>query len=164
MTVGQIAFQSTATIYKSDKFISIESLFGASALMYREDKRTITYLEHTVSDEVLGQALLAALERSRFVHPSEKAFYDPERATRVYRDWQNGFAAHHGSRSVRDAFKNVDWCQAKVIDGKIYMQPHRRHSPGSWRSLPENQTVIIPVTDNAAAVGAALRSALDRCE
>jgi hypothetical protein len=159
-----IPFQKTATIYKSEKLICIESLCGASALKYREDGRYGIYLEPEATDEALGQVLLAALDRSRFVDPSDRAFYEPERAMRVYANWQKDFTVRHGYKSKRDAFKKVDWCMAKIVDGKISIEPHRRDKPGSWRSLPRDMTVVIPLTRDAAAVGAALRLALDRCE
>jgi hypothetical protein len=165
MRRAQIPFKKSATIYKSEKFISIEALSGASALKYRENASLGVYLDLDATDEALGQALLAALDRSRFVDPrSERAFFDPDRATRVYADWQNDMMRRYGYKTRREAYRNMDWCYARMSEGKIFIEPHRRDKPGSWRSLPPDRTVVIPTTDAPLAVGAALRLALDRCE
>ncbi|MGC1780131.1 MAG: contact-dependent growth inhibition system immunity protein [Xanthobacteraceae bacterium] len=164
MRLTQIPFKKTATIFKSEKFISIESLSGASALKYREDDSCGVYLEPEAIDEILGQVLLAALDRSRLVDPrSEREFFDPDRAMRVDANWEKQLMSRYGYKTKRDAYEHLDWCLAKIYDGKISFQPHRRQKPG-WRGLPPDRTVVIPMTDNVVAVGAALRLALDRCE
>jgi CDI immunity protein len=164
MTAAQIPFNKSAVIYKSQKFIFIEALSGASALMYREDNGHRVYLEADASDTALGEALLAALDRSRLVDLADKEFYDPRRASRVYANWQREFADRHGHKSKRAAFENVDRCDARISDGQILIRPNRRDKPGSWGSLPPEKTVVIPATRDAATVGAALKLALDRCE
>jgi hypothetical protein len=70
----------------------------------------------------------------------------------------------YGHKTKRDAYKNMDWCRAKRSDRKISIQPHRRDKPEYFHGLPPEKTVVIPATDDAVAVGAALRLALDRCE
>jgi hypothetical protein len=79
----QEPFKKTATIYKSEKFISVEPLSGANIIQYREDENYRVYLEPAVTDEVMGRVLLAALDRSRFVDDDE--FYNPDRAMRIGR-------------------------------------------------------------------------------
>jgi hypothetical protein len=164
MRPTQISFAKAATIHRSEKFISIEPLSGTNGLRYREDKSHRIYLEPEAINEVLGQSLLAALDRSRFVAPSEREFYRPDRAMRVYENWQKDLMARYGYRSKRDAYKNMDWCLAKMSEGKISIRPHRRDKPGYWKSLRPDGTVVIPATTDAPAVGAALRLALNRCE
>jgi contact-dependent growth inhibition (CDI) system CdiI-like immunity protein len=159
---ARLRFSKTATIFKSEKFICIETLSGTAGLTYHEDEPYRIYLELDATDEVLGRVLLSALDRSRYIEDDE--FYEPGRATRVYAEWEKEFTRHHGYKSKRTAFKNVDWCMTKIREGNIVIQPHRRHSPGSWRSLPPEMTVVIPDTRDEATVGAALRLALDRCE
>jgi hypothetical protein len=154
-------FDKTATIHKSDKFICIETLSGTAGLTYREDEPHRIYLEPEATNEALGQALLAALDRSRFI--DDRAFYEPDRATRVYADWQKEFTRRNGYKSKRECFKTVDWCMTRIREGKIIIEPHGRNKPGAWRGLPQDQTVVIPLTQDAAVAGAALRLALDRC-
>lgn len=156
-----IRFSKTATIYKSKKSICIETLSGTAGLTYREDEPHRMYLEPEATNEALGQALLAALDRSRYIE--DRAFYEPGRATRLFADWQKEFTRRNGYKSKREFFKIVDWCMAKIREGNIVIQPHGRDKPGAWRPLPQDQTVVIPLTQDAAEAGAALRLALDRC-
>jgi len=157
-------FAKIATIYKTEKFISIETLSGGM-VQYREDESYRAYLELEATDEVLGQVLLTALERSRSVDPSsESEFYEPERAMRLYQNWQKDFMHRYGYKTKRDAYKDMDWCLARLSEGKISIEPHRRYKPDHWKTLPPDKTVVISATDDAVTAGAALRLALNRCE
>ncbi len=158
----RLRFEKTATIHKSEKYICIETLSGTVGLTYREDEPHRIYLEPEATDEVLGEALLSALDRSQYMEDRE--FFNPDRATRVYADWQKEFTRRNGHKSRREAFKNVDWCMTRIREGKIVIEPHGRDKPNAWATLPPDKTVAIPLTRDAAAVGAALRLALERCE
>jgi CDI immunity protein len=159
----QEPFKRTATIYKSDKYILVDPLSGANILKYLEDDDSSrVYLAPDAADEILGRALLAALARSRYVE--EREFFDPDRAMRAEANRQNDIMRRYGYKTKRDVYQKLDWCVAKMSDDKISIQPHRRYKPNFWKTLPADRTVIIPETRDAAAAGAALRLALDRCE
>ena len=162
MTPAEKRFAKTVTVYKSDKFISIETLSGVPGLNYRENESHPTYLDATAANEMLGEALLAALDRSRFIR--DKEFLAAERAMRLYIAWKKEFARRNGFETVRHGFRKVDWCMVKIRDGNMIMEPHRRDKPASWRLLPPEKTVVIPYTRDVVVVGAALREALNRCE
>jgi CDI immunity protein len=163
MSSVPITFRKTATIHRSAKFISVETLSGVPGLMYQEDKPYRVYLDPDATNELVGRTLLTALNKSRFVNNSEPEFFDPDRATRVWANWEEDVMQRYGLKSRRDVYKSLDWCRGETFDGKIEIEPHRRGSPG-WRSLPPEKTVIIPATDDAEVVGAAVRLALSRCE
>jgi hypothetical protein len=159
-----ISFVKYATIYKSKEFISVEPLSGASGLHYREDENHRIYLEPDATDDALGAVLLEALGRSRFIDPvQQRDFFNRDRATRVYENWQKDFTARYGYKSKREAHKSLDWCMARMSEENISIEPHGRDKPGYWRSLPEERTVIVPATTDVAVAGAAMRLALDRC-
>jgi hypothetical protein len=161
----EISFDRTVAIHRSPKFISMESLSGAGGLYYSEDEGFRVYLDPEATDEALGQALLGALDRSRFVDPrSERSFYDPKRAMRADANWEKEFIKCYGYRTRREAYANLDWCCVKMYEQQISIEPHRRDKPPYWESLPPEKTVVIPATRDAGAVGAAVRLALDRCE
>lgn len=165
MNIVPSTFRRTAAIYRSAKFISIETLSGAPGLIYREDEPYRIYLTPDAANELLGHTLLTAFVKSRFVDNSESEFFDPDRATRVYENWEKDVMQRYGFKSRCDANESMDWCGAQIFDGKIKIEPHRHRSPGSgWRNLPPEKTVIVLVTDDAEAVGAAVRLALSRCE
>jgi hypothetical protein len=115
----QNRFGSVATIYRSDRLICIEALSGAGPLAYREDNSPRIYLEPAATNKILGRALLTAFGKSRFVDPSsEREFYDPERATRRFKEWQQEFLVPNGYKSRQAALMSLDWCSAGRADGR----------------------------------------------
>jgi hypothetical protein len=82
---------------------------------------------------------------------------------RCYRNWQKEFMRRYGYKTKREAYKTMDWCRASRSEGKISIAPRRRIKPEHWQWLPPDMNVVIPATTDAAAAGAALRQALDRC-
>jgi hypothetical protein len=153
-----------ADINRTDRFISVEPLSGYS-MVQREDEGYVIYLAPDATDEDLGRALLECLDKSRFIWPpDEPQFLEWRRYLQCYRNWQKDFMRRYGYKTKREAYKNMDWCRAKRSEGKISIQPHKRDKPEYWRDLPPDRTVVIPSTMDAAAAGAALRLALDRCE
>src|SRR5579872_1420223 len=105
--MGQVPrnFRRVASIYQSPKFISIETLSGGLGLNYREDEPYRIYLDLDATNELLGRTLLTALDKSRYVDkPESREFFDPVRAVRVYKDWENDVVQRSGFKSKRAAF------------------------------------------------------------
>jgi hypothetical protein len=153
-----------ASVHRTERFVSIEPLSGYR-MAYREDESYVIYLPSDAGDDALGVALLQALDRSRFIWPrDEPDFFNRERITQCYRNWQKDFMRRYGYKSKRDAYKTMDWCEARRSEGKISIKPHKQDGPEYFRNLPADTTVVIPVTKDSGAAGAALRLALDRCE
>jgi hypothetical protein len=160
----RVPFTQWANVHRTERLISIEPLSGYR-MAYREDEGHVVYLPPNASDDVLGQTLLQALERSRFVWPADEPdLFKPERYMQRYRNWQKDFMRRYDYKSKREAYKNMDWCKAERSEGNISIKPHKRDKPEYFKDLPRDRTVIISVADNAARIGAALRLALDRCE
>ena len=158
-------FTQWASIYRTDKFISVQPLSGYIRAL-REDEGYVIYLKPDADPETVGQALLEALDKSRFIWPrDDPEFFDAERIDRCYRNWEKDFMDRYGYKTKRDAYKTMVWCRAKRSQGMISIRPHqRRDKPGEWRWLPPEQDVVIQATKDAAALGAAVRLALSRCE
>jgi hypothetical protein len=156
-------FTQWARINRTERFISVRPLSGYR-IIQPEDDGYVIYLTRDASDETLGQAMLEALARSRFIFPPDPNFSEAERYLRCIRNWQNDFMQRYGYKTKRDAYKNMDWCEVARSEGKISIKPHQRIKPERFRWLPPERTVIVPVTDDPDAAGAALRLALDRCE
>ncbi|MHB8884773.1 MAG: contact-dependent growth inhibition system immunity protein [Methylovirgula sp.] len=160
----RLPFAQWADINQTDRFISVEPLSGYS-IVQPEDEGYVIYLVPEAIDEALGRALLEALDKSRFIWPpDEPEFFKAERYMRCYQNWQKDFMRRYGYKTKREAYKNMNWCRAERSEGMISIRPHGRDKPEYWRDLPNDKTVVIPATTNAAIVGAALRLALDRCE
>ena len=160
----RLPFTQWANVHRTERLISVEPLSGYR-MAYREDEGHVIYLPPDATDDALGQALLQALDRSRFIWPrDEPDFFKCERYMQCYRDWQKDFMGRYGYKTKRDAYKNMDWCWIERSEGKISIKPHKRDKPEYFRNLPPDKTVVVSATDDAARVGAALRLALDRCE
>lgn len=162
-TTKILPFTQWADVHRTPRFISVEPLSGYR-IIQREDDGYVIYLEPNASDEALGRALLEVLTRSRYIFPPDPAFSEAERYVQCYHNWQKDFMTRYGYKTKRDAYKNMDWCRVKRSEGKISIKPHQRDKPEYFFDLPPEKSVVIPATDDAVAVGAALRLALDRCE
>jgi hypothetical protein len=158
-----LPFAQWAEISLTERFISIETLSGYR-IIQREDDGYVVNLAPHAADEELGRALLGALDRSRFIWPPDPEFSRAERYERCYQSWENNVMRSYGYKTRRDLHKSMDWCRAKRSEGTILIRPHKRDKPGYWTDLPREQDVVIPETNDAATVGAALRLALERCE
>jgi hypothetical protein len=156
-------FTHWSRINRTEKFISIQPLSGYRIIQL-EDDGFVIYLAPDANDQALGQALLETLARSRFIFPPDPEFSEAERYLRCYRNWVKDFMQRYGYKAKREAFMNMDWCQAARSEGKISIKPHKRDKPEYFLDLPPEKTVVIPVTDDPEAVGAAVCLALSRCE
>jgi len=67
-------FTPWATVHVNEKFMAVTPLSGYR-LRFPEDENHAIYLEPDATQRVLGQALLKTLDRSRFVDPSDGAFF-----------------------------------------------------------------------------------------
>jgi hypothetical protein len=129
-----------------------------------DDDGYAIYLPPDAADEALGRALLECLDKSRFIWPLDAHFSDWRRYVPLYKNWQQDFMRRYGYKTKREAYRNMDWCRVERSEGRISIRPHKRDKPEYFRSLPPDRTVVIAATTDAAAAGAALRLALDRCE
>jgi hypothetical protein len=161
----RLPFTQWADVHGTERFISIQPKSGYRRAL-PENEGYVIYLLPDASDDVLGRALVEALDRSRFIWPpDEPEFFEWQRFTQCSRDWQNNFMKRYDYKTKRDAYKNMDWCRAERSAGKISIQPHSKgDKPEYFRDLPADKTVVIPETRDVATAGAALRLALDRCE
>lgn len=163
-SMQRLPFTQWADISRTEKFISIRPMSGYR-MVQPEDDGYVIYLPPDATDDALGQALLKALDKSRFIWPDdEPEFFKWQRYMQCHRNLQADFMRRYGYKTKREAYDNMDWCRAKRSEGTISIQPHKRDKPEYWRSLPADRTLVIPDTREAAAAGAALRLALDRCE
>jgi hypothetical protein len=162
--IGRLPFTQWASIHRTERFVSVEPLSGYR-MSLREDALPVIYLAQDASDEALGRALLEMLDRSRFIWPDdEREFFEWQRYSQCEQNWQKDFMGRYGYKTKRDAYQNMNWCRAKRSEETISIEPHKRDKPEQWRNLPPEKTVVIAATEDAAALGAALRLALDRCE
>ena len=159
-----LPFSQWADVSRTDRFICVQPKSGYRLIEPDDDNYAI-YLPPDADDEALGQALLKCLDKSRFIPPGvEPDFLNWERYMPLYTSWQKDFMRRYGYKTKREAYRNWNWCRVERSEGKISLQPHESNKPEYFSDLPPETTVVIAATTDAAAVGAALRLALDRCE
>lgn len=165
MSWREVPFTQWAGIHMTDDFISVEPLSGYRRTL-REDECYIIYLEPDATEESLGKVLLEALDRSRFVHPNiEREFFEADRMVRAQRRWESDMMKRFRYKTKRQAYKSMRYCITARTGGKISIKPHRRdEKPGYITDVPEDRTVIIPVTTDPVVAGTALKLALSHCE
>ena len=163
MKAYEVPFRQCADVDRTDRFICVQPKSGYRMIQPDDDNYAI-YLPPDADDEALGQALLECLDKSRFIPPTDREFFKWERYVPLYKAWQKDFMRRYGCKTKREAYKNWNWCRVRRSEGKISLRPHKRDKPEQFCDLPPERTVVIAATTDAAAAGAALRLALDRCE
>jgi hypothetical protein len=163
MSSPDLPFTQWADVSRTDRFICVQPMSGYSIIQLEDDGYAI-YLPPEAADEALGRALLECLDRSRFIWPLDPHFSDWRRYMPLYKNWQKDFMRRYGYKTKREAYRNLDWCRVERSEGRISLRPHKRDKPEYFCDLPPERTVVIAATTDAAAAGAALRLALDRCE
>lgn len=153
-----------AAINRTEKFLMTTPLSG-SFLQLPEDVPEIIFLDPAVTAVELGLAVLKTLDRSRYVDgKADRAFYDHKRVLAADKKWHQEVMKYHGDRTKREAYSTMLYCRADRCEGHISIRPYKRDTkPGLWWDLPEDQTVVIPATDDPAIVGTAVQTALSRC-
>jgi hypothetical protein len=144
----RLPFTQWADIHRTEKFISVEPLSGYR-LVHREEDGCIFYLSPEGTDDALGQALLEALGRSRFVLPrDDPESFKREKYERCEQNWQKDFMRRYGYKTRREVYRTMDWVRAERSEGKISFQPIIAASqvigsglpPIKWSSFQQRRT------------------------
>ena len=143
------------------------------------DHRGLQYtLPFDIEDQMLGQALLEVVAKSRFVLPRKRTdvvqhpdvefdeeMFDPKIREARYKAWVQKTIEQFGYKSEREIFKRMMLCSIQIECGVITFSPTRHHSLLGW-SREENdglEEVTLADTSSPKEVGAALRLAFSRC-
>ena len=152
-----------AAVYVTKTFIYVEARSGYRRNLGDGD-RFKAYFRPDATDLSLGQSVLGALSRSRFLDPGpNREFFEMTTIMANYNAWIDDLMKRYGFKTRKQLFNKMAFVLVRLQNGRIRFQPHRWAKPEYWTDLDENQDVIIPETKSAEAVAAALRLALDRC-
>lgn len=129
------------------------------------------YLEHTVSDEELGQALADALAASRMIDPAaaraagDNFYHGRERVEPDGHKWIAQTMEKYAYKTKRAMFKDMKSCYVRLNNDMISLQPSHHVKLEAWdgAGLTAEDNVVIPETSSPVEIGAALRLALSRC-
>jgi hypothetical protein len=152
-----------ALVITSSKYILIASLAGYRTSV-GDPKGYHIILDPKTSDKPLGDAVLTALSKSRFVDPDiDSEIFDYHVGDKVFDDWVNEIMERCGYNSKRQALRKAPSCNIKARHGRITIEPLRQIGMERWQGIGDDQIVAIHEMATAERVGAALRLALSRC-
>lgn len=130
------------------------------------------------ADVVVGEALLDALSKSRFVlpeprkdvwiHPEatfDSELYDFNSMMRRYKDWVAGLMTQYGYKTKKALFKDMKSCNVESKLETLEMTPSHHEKLEAWSGdgFSEADNIIISASSSPEKIGAALRLALSRC-
>lgn len=177
MNMNDVKRRYWAEAIDNGDFLCIETYSGYRSSR-RDPKGTCHLLAQDASNEALGEALLDALARSRFVLPApqegslyppdiefDNNLYDHEQSKIRYHQWIVHLMQRYGYKTKRALFKNMKNCSVEVDSGLITIRPNYHEKLEGWSGdgISEKDYVVIPFDSPSADIGAALRLAFDRC-
>ncbi len=155
----------TAVAYSNRGFTLIETCSGYRS--YSLDVEAQKYfLGEDASEGEIGNAVLAALSRSRRIAINEIAnFFNLEQATKNYAGWVASLMARYGYKTKRSLFKGMKNCGIRRMGDIIRFEPMKQVKQEIWEGTASDgaDDVIVPATSTPAEIGAAFRLALSRC-
>ena len=154
-------FRRWATVFKSNRYIAIASLSGYRRTVPDPDALRL-FLDPDASNTALGDGLLQALARSRFLVPPSP-LYGPDEIDRNYAAWCEELVSRYGYSSKRRALENALNCFIWQEGDEITIEPMRRGRADWWHAIEGEPNVVIPTGAGPEEAGAALRHALSRC-
>lgn len=166
-----------ANVKANDELICVQTYSGYGSC--RADyKGAMHLLEADVSDNDLGEALLDALARSRFVLPEPRNdvwihpealfdadLYDIDQTIRRYDEWVSKLITQFGYKNKRSLFKNMRSCGAEKKEGQIEIVPTRHEKLEAWSGdgFTDADKVIIAANVLPVELGCTLRMVLSEC-
>lgn len=156
---------AAATAFSSSAFILVETCSGYRSYSL-DTEAPKCFLDEGSSENEIGDAVLAALSRSRQISIDEIAtFFNLERTTRSYADWITDLMTRYGYKTKRALFKGMKNCGIRRVGDIIKFEPMRQVKQEMWEGTASHgeDDVILPATSTPAEIGAAFRLALSRC-
>lgn len=166
---------SWAIIKSGRDFIFLQTMSGYRSM--RWDPQGANFLlPGDVDDQILGEAVLTALDSSRFVLPAPRAdvwihpdatfdkdLYDNELGSKFYDAWVENLVARLGYKNKRALFKSMMSCSVKRLRDEIEILPSIHEKLEAWSGMPRDQAVLLGTHNTAAEIGAGIRLAISRC-
>jgi CDI immunity protein len=164
--VNQITPWRGAGVFKNKSFICIETRSGYSAAIADADS-PLHFLDAGAEAVDLGQSLLDALARSRFVTPADREkypqFFDFRLVQANYAKWVAELLIRYGYKTKRDLFRNMTSCGIEETAGTITLIPTKHVKLEAWEGIGAEANMKIPSSSSVIDLGSALEIALSRC-
>ena len=126
------------------------------------------FLPPDASGAAVGEALLLALSRSRFVDPRDPAneeFLHFRKAAKRYDEWVVETMKQFGLKTKTTVFKNMKNCSVSHRGGQLIIKPWIHVKLQAWSREKGDgiEDVVIADTSSPEEIGAAVRLAFTRC-
>lgn len=174
---NEIVPRAWASVKLNKEFLCIQTYSGYGSS--RADYKGAMYLmSPDAADQEVGEAVLDALSKSRFVlpeprtdvwiHPAatfDRDLYDLDSMMKRYKDWVAGLMGKYGYKTKRALFKDMKSCNVEGKLGILKMTPSHHEKLEAWSGdgFTESDNVVIAADSSPDQVGFALRLALSRC-
>jgi hypothetical protein len=152
-----------ANIHLNKDFLYMESRSGYRRNLYDIDGFHI-YLEPDAPVPIVGASLIRALNQSRFLDPyADHDLFTWQVIEANENAWIKETMSRYGYKTKKRMFDHLAFVHVSQSEGRVTFEPRRWAKTAHWWDLPEDQNVVIPVTDDEQIVGEAARLALSRC-
>ena len=155
-----------ATRFNSD-FLFVTTISGRGR-MRADTKGAEYFFSPDVSNHALGEGVLDALSKSRFISLEEyKTFFNPELCKQQYLEWEQMLRERFGYKTKRALYKGMKNVIIQKANDVLRFSPsYQERSLDYWsgKGLGPEDDVQLPATSSAEEIGAALRLAFSRCK
>lgn len=154
-----------AAIYANDEFTCVQTCSGLRSTA-RDANGELIFLSAAPEPSELGQAVLAALSKSRVLAPEEiGSFFDLAAIEKRYEDWVSEAMQKYGYATRRDLFKKMKHCQLECSGGTVSLRPtfHEKLEAWSGKGIDKDAHVLVAETASAHEIGEGSLLALSRC-
>lgn len=153
-----------ASIHMNIDFINIVSMSGYN-MKFRDCKAYNEYFDHSVSNEILGKAILTALNKSKAFDKYDHEVFQEMSDIKHYNAWVKTAIDRYSYKNKAKMFKCMLILSVSYKDSYISFMPRHQCKSEAWEGTGKNgeDHVIIPADSTDEEIGAAARLALSRC-
>lgn len=174
---NDVVLMTWANAKLNKEFLCIQTYSGYGSSQ-ADNKGAMHLLTPDASDEEIGEAILDALSKSRFVlpeprkdvwiHPEatfDRDLYDLESMMKRYNAWVAKLMVLYRYKTKRALFKEMKSCNVKNKLGVLEITPSRHEKLEAWSGdgFTDADNVVIAANSTPAQIGSALRLVFMRC-
>jgi len=146
-------------------FILIETCYGKRMGIIDPSAPKHFFPPEMKEDDILGKAVLSALQFSRQVAEDEiPILNDHKKNKEIYDEHINKTMKRFGCRTKSALLRRTKSVSMLKLDDSISFESSRQEKLDAWSGISDRVgKVVIPFSSTPTEVGAALRHAFDRC-
>lgn len=120
------------------------------------------------NDEKLGESIIKAIEKSRFIRPEDpefESFFSKENAEKDSDYFVLNLLKEFGNISREKAFHKMLHCGVVAKSNTLKISPYRKSRGENWKSdeFMEKNIISIPLTSNNEEIGKITKIVLSNC-